>query len=101
MGRFSSGRNNEVNVYVGSASGPDEQELRAALTRSLLGLVWLRSTGAPMHLRQLKDLQLKLRSLGLEVPLLGLSTDQRLKWWRADLDVDPMAPPYDLELIAA
>ena len=82
----------------------DEGQTAAAFNRNLLGLVFLR-TSAPAdgrkrrnHLGSLRALRAHLLTLGRDVPVYGLSTEQpaRLDLWRANQDISLRGEPYNL-----
>ena len=90
---------NEVNMYV----GPGDGGTAAALMRSLVGLVYIRTQGKPSDLDFLKKLGLHMRTqLGLDVPLFGLSAERvrYVEHWRRGVPTDLLAAPYSLEPIA-
>ena len=91
------GSESEVNVFVDDAG-----RVEAAFSRHLLGLVFLRTTGAAwQHVPLLRRLRDRLRTLGHVAPIFALTTEDRsrLDLWRHDRSIDLRAHPYSLEVL--
>jgi hypothetical protein len=78
--------------------------LASALWDHLIALLYIRTAGSDEDYANIVALRDHWRSLGREVPILGVSAEEvypaeRVSNWSPDVKVDLLQPPYRLELI--
>mmetsp|Transcript_38490 Transcript_38490/g.90029 ORF Transcript_38490/g.90029 Transcript_38490/m.90029 type:complete len:128 (-) Transcript_38490:391-774(-) len=89
----------EVDMYVGPGDGGTAR----ALLRHLSALLYDRTVGSALDLRELRRLQQHLRQLGLDVPIVEISMEwpKSLQMWDAErtTPIELTEPPYRMRLV--